>query len=381
MNFRIILSGFIFLTLLLLACAPKTQGPLEKPEAKPAITGEQNVSGGSEWDRLASLARKEGKLSIYATPNGEFRVALIKRMREKFGIEVQTVNGRGGELAPKILSERKAGIYNVDVYLGGKPIVIDLKPHGVFDPLSPQLFLPEVLDPKAWWGGDLNWIDKDKQVLAMVANPSSALAVNTKLVGKDEIKSYLDLLNPKWKDKIIFNDPTTPGVSEEWFVIIASKIMNLDYIRKLSQMGLTINRDQRLQVEWLAQGKFPIAIAPQQSTVGQFRKDGAPLELITPAEGTNLTSSSGNMAIMNKAPHPNAAKLFVNWILTREGQSLFSETVLFQSARVDVPTSHLDDFTVRKPDVKYFSSSSEEFVFTIPEYHKIAVEILAPLRR
>lgn len=166
---------------------------------------------------------------------------------------------------------------------------------------------------------------------------------------------------------------------EKWIVIASSRIMSLDYMRNLAKMEPIVTRDQRLQVEWVSQGKFSIAISPNSPIVSQFKKDGAPIEQTTPREGAPVTSSSGNIALMNKAPHPKAAKLFINWLLTREGQTLFSEALGFQSARLDVPTGHLDSDKIRNPEVKYFSAIDEEFLKTLPEYTRIAREIFGSL--
>lgn len=370
---------FLLWSVLLLACSRNAQIPPGNPVIQPAITAEQKAPGKSAWDRLITEAKKERRLSFWSVADGAFKAPVVNAMREKFGIELDFITGRGNELQAKLLTQRKAGIYDIDVYMGGKSMAVDLKPQGVLDPLPPHLFLPEVLDPKVWWDGKLTYIDSDKQILAVVANPSSALAVNSNIIGKGEVTSYLDLLNPKWKGKMVLNDPGTPGVSQEWFAVVSSRIMSLDYMKQLAQTGLIVIRDQRLQAEWLSHGKYPIAIAPQQSTVTQFIKDGAPLELITPKEGVNLTSSSGNLAIMKNAPHPSAAKLFLNWFLTREGQTLFSQTTGFQSARVDVPTAHLAEFSIRKPGVKYFSTSDEEFARMIADYTIKAREIFWPL--
>lgn len=329
------------------------------------------------------MAKKEGRLSLYSSADGELRVALIKKMRENFGLALEMVTGTGAELTLKILNERKAGIYNIDVYIGGVPTILnDLKPQGVFNPISPQLFLPQVLDPKAWWGGELPYIDKDKTAVAFVTNISPPLAINTNIVGREEIKSYLDLLNPRWKGKMILMDPSAPGTASGWFAaVIGSGKLDLDYMRKLAQMDLTVTRDQRLQVAWLAQGKYLVAIAPQPISVSQFKKDGAPVELISLKEGGHVSSSSGNIATVNKAPHPNAAKLFINWHLTSEGQTIYTRSIFQQSARVDVPTDHLDSDSLRKPEENYFNSSNEEFIKLRPEYNKMAREIFGPLMR
>lgn len=373
----ILLAGFFFAS-----CASKPVPGVESQTPQPPLKKEATAPIETEWDKLVREAKKEKKISLYSIANGEFRTPLIKLLKQKFELELEFTSGRAAELTPRLFNERKAGIYSVDVYIGGAgSLVNDLKPAGIFEPLQPRIFLPEALDPKAWWGGELTYVDKDKTIIAMVANPSPSLTINTNLVKDDDVKSYMDLLNPRWKGKMILNDPTTPGVSQFWYVVLVSKILNVDYIRNLVKMDLIVSRDQRLQVEWLSQGKYPIAIAAQQSTVGQFRKDGAPVKLVTPKEGTHVTSSSGNMTILKNAPHPNAARLFVNWLLTKEGQTILSQATNFQSARQDVPTEHLDPDSIRKEGVKYFSSIDEEFLKTFPEYVQTAREIFGQLSR
>ncbi len=371
----------ISLYLLLPSCSPKARVTPQKQEAislSQTVLPSQSVV--SEWDKLISLAKKEGSLSLYSsTGSAELKTPLIKTVKEKFGFVLEFTVARGDELAIKIQRERKAGIFGVDVYIGGGSMVNDLKPEGIFEPLEPQLILPEILNDNSWWEARLPWVDRDKQVFAFVANPSPPLTINVNMVREEEIKSYRDLLNPRWKGKMVLNDPTIAGVSQNWFVAVSSGIMNVEFMRELAGMDLMVTRDQRLQVEWISHGKYPIAIGAQPSTVGQFIKDGAPLKLITPKEGTFVTSGAGNIALINKAPHPNAAKLFINWLLTREGQTIFSEATNFQSARNDMPVSYLDAERVRKEGVKYFSIIPEEFIKTFPEHIQVAREIFGPL--
>lgn len=377
---NLIISLFLFI--FLISCGPKAQAPLQQPETGLGTEiGQALPDKASEWDRLVSLARKEKKVSIYSVANGELRPALIKAMRDKFNIDVDMVTGRAAELTPKLFNERKAGIFAVDVYIGGSgSLVNDLKPAGIFEPLEPQLLLPEVLDGNLWWEGKLPFLDRDKQIIAFCASASPALAINTNLVGKDELRSYRDLLHPKWKGKMILNDPGTPGIAQNWFGV-AGPVMGLEYMRALAAMDLMVTRDQRLQVEWVAQGKYLIAIAAQQSTVSQFISAGAPLYLFSPQEVASLVSSSGNLALLRNAPHPNAARVFINYLLSKEGQTVFSKAVGFQSARKDVPTEHLDPASTRQEGVKYISSINEDFRVVLWEYAEYAREIFGPLSK
>lgn len=377
------LLGFLMAGTIPFACASKSvpAAPLEEKPAEVAVPVAK-PDWKLEWDNTLEKAKKEGKLSLYAASgNAAARDPFIHAVKDKFRIDLEMVTARGAELSTKIFTERRAGLFLVDVYMGGGSAVVELKPAGVFDSLEPQLLLPEVLDPGAWWEGRLPFTDKDKKFFAMAANPSPPYAINTSLVSREEVNSYLDLLNPKWKGKMILNDPSISGTSLFWFGAASTRIMDLDYMKKLAQMDLAVTRDQRLVVEQLARGRYHIGISPNSSLVGEFREAGASLELITPKEGTYVTSSSANVAIVNKAPHPDAAKLFINWLLSKEGQTVLSPATSVHSARLDVPTAHLPSDRIRSPGVKYYSVISEEFYNALPEHARKATEIFGPLMK
>ena len=188
------------------------------------------------------------------------------------------------------------------------------------------------------------------------------------MVKVDEIKSYRDLLQPRWKGKIIINDPTVAGIGGKWFSMVGRYIMNLDFMREIARQEPVILRDQRLQVDWLAKGKYPIGIAAVTDMVTEFRKAGAPLSYAEPSEGTWLGNGSGGLGLVVKAPHPNAARVFVNWMLTKEAQSIYSREYGVPSARLDVSTEGIDPVTVPKPGVKYVLGFKEETLIGEDEY-------------
>lgn len=372
------ISNFLVLVFFLFSC---TQGnvPIKTEQSATQVPSKEEklASPETEWEKVLVEARKEGRVVVYGIPDGELRSNLMRILKSRYGLELEWITGRAAELTPKLLNERRAGIFSADVYIGGAgSIVNDLIPQGLLDPF-PKLLLPEVLDSKVWLNGQLTFVDKRKMALAMVANPSPPFYFNTSLVKPGEVNSYRDLLNPKWMRKIIINDPTTPGSAQFWFAI-ANNIMGTDYMRQLARTEPTVTRDQRLQVEWLAHGKFPIAIAAQTTTMTEFKKAGATLDQFTPIEGTHLTSSSGNIALVNKAPHLKAAQVFINWMLTKEAQTVYSQVTGHQSARIDIPLEHMDQDKVRQAGVKYFSAIDEDFLKTLPEHARIAKEIFGP---
>ncbi len=389
-NFRRVALYLLLTGLLLLACAPKAASVAAPAPHAPAQQAAPSVPAASaptraaweeEWERWVEGAKKEGKLVLYSTGGTTLRTALSQAFKQKFGIALEVVSGKGAEMAEKLMTERRAGLHLVDAYIGGSTTVVtQLKPAGVLDPLKPVLILPEVLDKSVWRGGELRFLDAEERYnLALAVQASASMVVNTELVKPGEIKGYKDLLNPKWKGKIILNDPTMAGTGSKHFGMVGSRILNWDYWREMVKQEPVILIDQRLQVEWLARGKYAVLIATKPEIVEEFRRAGAPLGWVSPIEGSYMTSGSGTLCLINRAPHPNAARVFINWLATKEGSAVFSRGLGILASRLDVSTEGIEPVLLLKPDVKYFVSDDEKFTIEQPEHYKLAKEIFAPL--
>lgn len=370
----------LLIAFLLIACASRSPGEVSTASSVSAIPNGEVVAKESweiEWESNLKEAKKEGKVVVYSTAPGVIKNVLGPAFKEKFGIPVDDVIGRGAEIATKVLSERRAGLYITDVYVGGSGTLIrQVKPSGALKLLEPILILPEVLDPKAWFGGKHMWVDSQKSILSFLAYPNSAFAINTRLVTAEEIKSYHDLTNPKWKGKIVVNDPTIAGPGSMSFRVLGFRLLDLDFFRELAKLEPMITRDQRLQVEWLAHGKYAIAFGPDSGILEEFQQAGATIRDIVSAEGTYLSAGHGNVSLLNNAPHPRAAQVFINWLLSREGVNLFSRTIGSQGARLDISYEGMDPRRIRQPEAKYWiGAHTEEFQLQEPEMIKHAQEI------
>lgn len=243
------------------------------------------------------------------------------------------------------------------------------------------LILPEVTNQNMWYDGKLDFADKERTVFPYLMYTVPPLAYNTTIVKPEDINSYRDLLNPRWKGKMVMQDPSLTGTAINWFGVVSEIIMGMDYMRELAKQEPVITRDRRLQVEWLAHGKYPIAIAPQADILGNFEREGAPIKKHTPVEGSHKSAGSGHIALINRAPHANAARLYINWLLGQEAQTIHSKVNLLPSARVDVPTAHVDPSNILQPGIKYFQTSKEEFILGDVKRAENAVEIFGPLLR
>lgn len=336
------------------------------------------------WKDVADAARREGKLMIYTDGGPEVRNALSRALKERFSIEVEYVSASGPEATRKILSERSAGLFIGDIYLSGASSSLNmLKPQGALDAFEPMLILSEVTDPRAWVFNQLPFIDKNGTAVALIATYTFYILVNTAQVKPDEITSFNDLLQPKWKGRMVMYDPAVPGPGgavPAFMYLISGKETADNFMRQLARQEPVISRDRRQQIEWISQGKYPLAIGAHPETVAQFMEIGAPISPARTREGAMVITVGGGMHALNRGPHPNARTVFVNWVLSKEGATVFSRAFGHPSARKDVPPEKVNPIFIPKPDDKVVFET-EEYYTLQPEMFTAMRQIFAPLMK
>jgi ABC-type Fe3+ transport system substrate-binding protein len=255
-----------------------------------------------------------------------------------------------------------------------------MKPAGILDSMDPVLILPEVKNPKVW-RADLFFTDKENMVKPMRAGFTRFIMRNTDLVKEGEITSYWDLLDPKWKGKMVMYDPTGPGTGSGFVGFLKGiwgQEKTVEFLRQLVKQEPVITKDVRLPMEWVARGKYSLGIALRVEGLPEFLNLGSPVALVKVTEGLLGTPGAANLGIVNKRPHPNAAALFVNWILTKEGMTIWSKADGYAATRVDVPTDWVHPIFLPDPGEKVWV----EDVAAIKGRRKLwglAKEIFAPL--
>lgn len=367
------------------ACSgEKAAIPSAPYQSKAARPLEFKAGAPSEWDRILEEAKKEGRVVVYTgAGSGETRL-LYEAFKKRYGIEAEFLSGRGGELFVKVNSERRAGLYLPDVYFSGTTTTLNqFKPAGFLDSLKSVLVLPEVADPNMWFEKKLPFVDKEGEyIFAAQAAPAQSMVFNKDMARLEEIGSYKALLNPRWKGKIMINDPTISGSGETFFAVSVEYYTGIDYWRDFVKAQLpVVMRDQRLLVEWVARGRYAVALAGASGPDEEFIRAGAPIERTNPEEGGYLSTGFAGISLMTKAPHPNTARVFINWFLGKEGQTVYGNASDRQSARVDVPLDQIPLSAQRVPGKKYISAETEAFKSKKDEYHRLAVEIFGPLMK
>jgi iron(III) transport system substrate-binding protein len=300
----------------------------------------------ADWDKTIELGKKEGKVVVSVPASAELRKELEAAFAAKFpGIELELNVARGGTNINKIVEEQAAGVHSIDLHIGGTTsIITGLLGQNLLESLAPVMLLPEVKEPKNWWGGHI-WTDRAKKyVYIFTAYITETAWYNSTLVKPDEIASYDDLLDPKWKGKIAILDPRTPGSGESTWAFLW-RIKGEQFLTKLAAQDMLVGRNLRQLAESVARGKSALSIGVSYYTYLPFVKSGLPVKPITTVkEGFYASSGSGNIALIKGAAHPNAAKVFVNWLLSKEGQTVFTKALGQPTRRLDVDTKWTRDF-------------------------------------
>lgn len=330
----------------------------------------QQTGGEKQWHELLAAARREGSLMVYRGtafgPGEQLGQAFAKSYP---GIKVRETIGSGSQQLSRIFTERRAGLYIPDVLIGGTTDpVLSLKPAGAVAALKPVLALPEVRDESAWLGGRHWWVDQEEPYtnLMFLGYVQTLAYVNTKVVDPGGFRSYWDILSPKWKGKIVSGDIRSggQGAALARFIYKHPRLGPQFLERLFGEMDVTLSSDHRQMVNWLATGRLPIAIFLSASEARRAREQGLPLAPV-PAEqlreGAPVAPGSGSISLMSPAPHPNAAVLFINWLLSREGQIAWQHAVRLPSLRVDIPKDGLDPFDVPKSGGDYVAVGAEEY--------------------
>jgi len=347
----------------LAACSSKEEAT--PSPATPAPTAGQ-AAWEQEWEQVLAAAKKEGKVVVAGPSGSPQRGALTTPFEKKYGITVEYAGFGGSEFPPRIQTERAAGQYLWDIFIGGTTTTITaLLPMGVAEPIKPALILPEVKDPSNWRDGRLDFADEAEvyNVVSFV-NASPRIFYNKNLVDPKKLTSFRDLLNPEWKGKLVSYDPLSAGTGLATFTFYYTHPdLGGDFIRQLAAQEIRTTRDQDQVVRWVAEGAGAIAIAFGWDNATPLIKAGAPVAIIpTLKEGGYLSPGSTSLLLLSKAPHPNAAKVFVNWFLSKDGQTEFGTAVGASSRRVDVPQDQLPEYIKVIPGVKYDDTNYKEEV-------------------
>lgn len=346
------------------AQVPAGQGPLPGAPAAEVKTGWE-----AEWQKSLIEAKKEGKVIVYGPPGGDIRKALTDGFQKAYpGIEVEYFGASGAMVAPKVKAEKRAGLETIDVHIGGtQSIVSELMQFAA--PVQPQLILPEVKDTKYWKDGKLDFSDNARKFnLVFAVYGKVAIVYNPTLLDTQRAQalSYWDLTKPEFKGKVIARDPRTAGPGQTSFLFLyAHPQLGPDLIQAFGKNDPVLTRDDRQLLEWISVGKYAVGIGHSDLQLAELRKAGIQNIKTMPTlkEGTYTTAGFSSLVLFDKAPHPNASRVYLNWLLSKEGQTLWTVNSGYPSRRIDTEEAtakYSDPEALIKPGVTYINTYNED---------------------
>ena len=356
---RLLAVASVAMALLLAACGSEEPTPTQAAAAAPSPTGTPTAAVDpfeAEWSALIEAAQAEGELAL--TMGGavgrEFR-PIVAVFDEKFGITTTVATGSGSSHVNRVLSERTAGRYLVDSMYGGATSVNSrMIPANALGPVADLFIHPEVTDQSLWYRGKHWYADPEQKFIFTFAargGPTNlSMRYNTDVVSQEDIdgfNSVFDYLDPKWAGKIVAHVPGGGGGGGTYYLTYVHPDIGPEWIDAFvaPELGVTFTNDLLFIVDGIAKGKFAmgVGLGSAGDDLDAMGTLGLPVKAIHKdfKEGGSMTASSGNhlMTTPTKPPNPNAAKLWVNWWLTKEAQTLMhtiTETRPEPTLRVDV---------------------------------------------
>ena len=270
--------------------------------------------------KLIEGAKKEREVVIYGTMDLRSANQLNDKFREKYPfLDVKLNRFGSNSLVPRALAENRAGKQVADILQTNSLGLYFLRKEGLLGHyVSPEdRFYPKQFKDQGYW---------------TTTNMNvHVVAYNTRLLARERLpKTYEDLLNPAWRGRMVLD------ASEQWFALmlqIMGKDRGLKYIAGLAKQNVLLRRESSaMRAQLIAAGEAPLDIDSGLGPVDQLKKRAAPIDWLTLGAVPVVTSAHGLAA---RPPHPNAARLYIDFVLSREGQRLVLD-IGRQVARTDL---------------------------------------------
>jgi iron(III) transport system substrate-binding protein len=310
---------------------------------------------------LLEAAKKEGTVVFYTSIELQTAEKLAKAFEAAHpGIKVQVERNGCERIVQRLGQERGSGIKAADIVeCSDMTALLDWKRQGWLAPFVPA-------DVEKW---PAEQRDADG-FFATERFTLSPIAYNTRLVKAEEApKSYADLLDPKWKGKIV---KAHPGYSGTIMTVTyeISRDIGWDFLKKLGQQQVMQVQSAADPPKKVAQGERPVMADGGEYLPLQMIATGAPLAIVYPAEGT--PSIPGGAGVVVDAPHPNAARLFALYLFSRDGQQLLSDMARIRSFHPDVKRPEgmkpLSEIKIMKADPDAQEKAVDEIKKKYAEY-------------
>ena len=318
----------------------------------------------ADWDRVVASAKQEGVVVVAMSPSQARRNFFLKQWAADYPDIQLSLTNAPRSFVPQLVAERGAGKFLWDVYAGGPTTGISLIRAGLLDPLMPELVLPENRDLADFGGAEDAFFDPEKKYLLSLVIDLTAPAYNAKLVApaKAQALGLKLLLEPEIKGKIAWYDPRTEGPGGPFLVLIARVLGEEALKRILTVQDPVLVPNLNDVATSLVRGRALIGMGSKpREIIVPFREAGLDVDIRplgnTP-ETAYRTTDGATLAVIKSRPHPNAARLFVNWEMSPRISALMAKVTEYPSRRASVPPP--DPENVPIPGGAYVDAQRDE---------------------
>jgi iron(III) transport system substrate-binding protein len=318
----------------------------------------------SDWKAVVEAAKGEGTVKCACPPRREFALAFKKGFEEAYpGITLEITAAALPAFPLRVAKEQTAKMFLWDVYTFGPGAeIFDLKNKGGLESLWDYMSLPDVLNDSAWVGGIKDrFLDVEQKYIFGMFYTISTGSINLDVLPDLKVKSFDELLSPALKGKLVSVDPRVGGAGESLAAAVFQRYGREGLKKLFVDQDVMLVKGNVEVAEQVVRKARPVSLTSVSPDSQQrFKKAGVTLnigDLFIP-ELARAGTNGSCPAVFKNPPHPNATKLFINWLLSRDGQKLISAARGEPSARTDVPVVSPDD--APKPGIKYLYAHKEE---------------------
>jgi ABC-type Fe3+ transport system substrate-binding protein len=329
-----------------------------------------------QWAKILADAQKEGHVAIVGP--SELAVPIADGFKKDTGIQVDFLGGVASVNASRVAREARAGNVTVDVMYTGTA-ELPLVKEGFFEDEKSRLLLPGTADPKNWADGKIAWVDNTQKFMIRTQATVQSIPFYDSNSVKPPPTSWKQLLEPRFKGKIVAYDPRAGGPGQQMVGYIGAQF-GIDFLKQLYVgQQVTYSQDSRQMAEWITRGVYSIGLGVLLPDYVNLHDAGITnLVAASMTDGPGTLSGGFSVLIMPKgAPHPNAQKVFLNWAASQRGQAIYSQVEHQLSRRVDVHEPSVLPFTVPKPGVTYLDQYNEDWALN--QRAKIIDEVMTAL--
>ena len=350
--------------------------------ANSSATALAQAGGDAEWNKLVAAAKQEGEIVIIVPPSSSHRDFLAREWPKAYpDIKLSQTSVIPGQQFARLSLERSAGKYLWDLAFTGSDNAFQLRDADMLDPVRDELVSADVKSPETWGGWDEAFADTAAKYVFTSRTFLKMPFYNAKLLSPDKVKAEGSkiFLDPALKQKVIWDDPAFGG-SGRTFAPVMLRLLGEEGLRQFVIQQVVFTSQMSDLVDRMARGQYIMSLGPVLTgLLDRYRGAGVALDIRplgnTPELGAYANTGASNIVVIKNRPHPNAARIFLNWYLSKPIEAVLAKEMGEDTRRADVP-QQVDPAQQRLPGIKYYDAQSEE---NTPAARK-AQELIAKFR-